>query len=78
MARDPIAALNIYLQSIGKSAALSWRDSMTGPSHSPVWSSICRVSGREYGSGEGSQKHLARGEAAKVALATLTAEAGGT
>ncbi|KAF9225379.1 hypothetical protein BS17DRAFT_778520 [Gyrodon lividus] len=76
-APDPIVALNNYLQSIGRAAALSWKDSQSGPTHSPQWRSVCKISGREYGVGTGTHKHLAHGAAAKIALEALRAENGG-
>ncbi|KAI6047991.1 hypothetical protein EDC04DRAFT_42204 [Pisolithus marmoratus] len=74
---DPIVALNNYLQSIGQLTALSWKDSKSGSAHSPEWSSVCKIHGREYGTGTGAQKHLARGTAATMALNALRNEAGG-
>ncbi|KIO06883.1 hypothetical protein M404DRAFT_998305 [Pisolithus tinctorius Marx 270] len=74
---DPIVALNNYLQSIGQLTALSWKDSRSGSPHSPVWSSVCKIYGREYGTGTGAQKHIARGNAAAQTLEALRNEAGG-
>ncbi|KAF8433557.1 hypothetical protein L210DRAFT_3411851, partial [Boletus edulis BED1] len=65
---------NSDLQSIGRAAALSWKDSTSGPTHSPEWKSVCKISGKEYGVGVGTHKHLARGAAAALALEALKAE----
>ncbi|KAF8140653.1 hypothetical protein EV363DRAFT_1111360, partial [Boletus edulis] len=62
---------NSDLQSIGRAAALSWKDSTSGPTHSPEWKSVCKISGKEYGVGVGTHKHLARGAAAALALEAL-------
>ncbi|KIL01015.1 hypothetical protein PAXRUDRAFT_185708 [Paxillus rubicundulus Ve08.2h10] len=77
MSPEPIVALNNYLQSINLVAALSWRDSQSGPVHNPKWRSVCKISGREYGVGTGTHKHLARGAAATIALEAHRAEHGG-
>ncbi|KAI6031385.1 hypothetical protein PISMIDRAFT_385096 [Pisolithus microcarpus 441] len=74
---DPIVELNNYLQSTGQLTALSWKDSKGGSAHSPQWNSVCKIYGREYGTGTGAQKHLARGTAAAQALNALRDEAGG-
>ncbi|KAN0100261.1 hypothetical protein V8E55_000245 [Tylopilus felleus] len=63
------------VQSIGRAAALSWKDSTSGPTHSPEWKSVCKVSGKEYGVGIGTHKHLARGAAAALAQEALKLEA---
>ena len=76
---------------MGRVAALSWIDSTSGPEHSPEWKSLCKskmpficfvprlidfaVSGKEYGVGTGTHKHLARGVAATLALEVLKCEA---
>ncbi|KAG8219447.1 hypothetical protein J3R82DRAFT_374 [Butyriboletus roseoflavus] len=60
--------------SIGRGASLSWKDSTSGPTHSPEWKSVCKVSGKEYGVGLGTHKHLARGAAATLAIEALKLE----
>ncbi|KAI9570201.1 hypothetical protein HD554DRAFT_2084523 [Boletus coccyginus] len=75
MSHDPVVALNNYLQSIKRAAALSWKDSSSGPTHSPEWKSVCKISGKEYAVGIGTHKHLARGTAAALALEALKLEA---
>ncbi|KAF8559973.1 hypothetical protein OG21DRAFT_10967 [Imleria badia] len=74
-AQDPVVALNNYLQSIGRAATLSWKDSTSGLKHIPEWKSVCKISGKEYGVGVGTHKHLARGTAATLALEALKLEA---
>ncbi|KIJ66363.1 hypothetical protein HYDPIDRAFT_26718 [Hydnomerulius pinastri MD-312] len=71
---DPIVTLNNFLQSIGRTSALSWKDAQRGPAHTPEWRSVCKISGKEYGVGTGTHRHLARGAAAVIALAALQAE----
>ncbi|KAH7886178.1 hypothetical protein F5I97DRAFT_1928051 [Phlebopus sp. FC_14] len=92
MSREPIVELNNYMQSIGLAAAVSWKDTTTGPTHSPEWKSVCKsaysfscapptnqlsVSGKEYGVGTGTHKHHARNAAAAIALPAFRAESQG-
>ncbi|KAJ6541930.1 hypothetical protein B0H19DRAFT_958983 [Mycena capillaripes] len=71
---DGTVALNNYLQSKGKLAALSWQDSTSGPKSAPTWTSICKISGEVRGTGAGPLKRTARDVAANEALKSLTEE----
>ncbi|KAJ7922853.1 hypothetical protein B0H13DRAFT_1603321, partial [Mycena leptocephala] len=75
-ADDGTVALNNYLQSKGRLAALSWQDSTSGPKSAPTWTSICKIFGEVRGTGTGPLKRTARDAAANQALKSLTEETG--
>ncbi|KAJ7610973.1 hypothetical protein FB45DRAFT_761200, partial [Roridomyces roridus] len=67
-------ALNNYLQSKGRVAALSWEDSASGSKSAPIWTCNCKISGEIMGTGTASMKKKARDVAANQALQSLTEE----
>ncbi|KAF9469724.1 hypothetical protein BDZ94DRAFT_22911 [Collybia nuda] len=79
MSNDAISSLNNYLQGKGRDnldglSSLTWVDSTSGPKDLPVWTSVCKINGVERGRGTGTRKHIARNQAAAVALNYLQAE----
>ncbi|KAG5715720.1 hypothetical protein E4T56_gene172 [Termitomyces sp. T112] len=71
MSSTGTSGLNIHLQNRGQLTSLSWLDSTSGPKNAPTWTSICKINGIERGRGTGTHKHIARNNAANVALAYL-------
>ncbi|TFK41924.1 hypothetical protein BDQ12DRAFT_710272 [Crucibulum laeve] len=71
---DGTVKLNNYLQGQDRASSLSWVESNSGPSHAPTWKCVCKIDGKEYGTGTGSHKHIAKDIAATQALNTLTGE----
>lgn len=74
MANEGLQALNRYLHKHHMTTALSWKDWPTGDSHSPQWTSECKIHGTVRGVGNGTHKHIARDLAAQEALVFLTEE----
>jgi len=67
-------ALNNYLQATNRLTALSWDESTTGLEHSPMWTCVCKINGKPYGTGTGMNKQAARDVACKVTLEGLVME----
>ncbi|KAJ3845552.1 hypothetical protein F5878DRAFT_2259 [Lentinula raphanica] len=71
MAKGGNSALNNFLQTKNRLDALSWVDSISGPSHAPQWTCVCKIDGEVVATGTGPQKHVARDMAANLALTKL-------
>ena len=67
--RDDYKTVLQELAARHKGAAPSYALSHTGPDHELVWSAVVRISGTEYGTGEGRSKKQAEQAAARAALA---------
>ncbi|KAJ3559002.1 hypothetical protein NM688_g610 [Phlebia brevispora] len=68
---DGTISLNNFLQARNRLTSLVWSETCEGPSHAPIWTSVCKINGEVKGTGIGPQKHVARDLAAKEALKAL-------
>ncbi|KDQ62353.1 hypothetical protein JAAARDRAFT_189683 [Jaapia argillacea MUCL 33604] len=64
-------ALSNFLQGSGETNLLTWHDTVTGPAHHPVWTSVAIYKGEERGRASGPTKNDAREAAAGQALQSL-------